>query len=159
MRPLIDENNLSFSKEKLIYYSQTTIYTRLLAAMGLFFFAIYSLTNKNTFIVFFLLLPIILFLVYKASKLLKKINEVQFRINSKGIQYKNEELIPWNNIENERVDTKFYGKSSTDFFIYYVIESSKVMKFDLNELNTDASELSIVLRIHRNRFKKENNII
>lgn len=158
MRPLIDVNNLSYSKEKLIYYSQTTIYAWLLAAIGLFFFAIYSLTNKNTFIVFFLLLPIILFLVYKASKLLKKINEVQFRINSKGIQYKNEELIPWNNIENERVDTKFYGRSSTDFFIYYIIEPSQVMQFDLNELNTDASELSIALTIHRNRFKKENNI-
>ena len=32
------------------------------------------------------------------------------------------------------------------------------MQFDLNELNTDASELSIALTIHRNRFKKENNI-
>ncbi|MCD9577428.1 hypothetical protein [Flavobacterium soyae] len=158
MRPLIDVNNLSYSKEKLIYYSQTTIYAWLLAAIGLFIFAIYSLTNKNTFIVFFLLLPIILFLVYKALKLLKKVNEVQFRINSKGIQYKNEELVPWNNIENERVDTKFYGRSSTDFFIYYIIEPSQVMQFDLNELNTDASELSIALTIHRNRFKKENNI-
>ena len=86
MRPLIDVNNLSYSKEKLIYYSQTTIYAWLLAAIGLFIFAIYSLTNKNTFIVFFLLLPIILFLVYKALKLLKKVNEVQFRINSKRIQ-------------------------------------------------------------------------
>lgn len=103
-------------------------------------------------------MPIILFLVYKALKLLKKVNEVQFRINSKGIQYKNEELVPWNNIENERVDTKFYGRSSTDFFIYYIIEPSQVMQFDLNELNTDASELSIALTIHRNRFKKENNI-
>ncbi|WP_406844365.1 hypothetical protein [Flavobacterium soyae] len=158
MRPLIDVNNLSYSKEKLIYYSQTTIYAWLLAAIGLFIFAIYSLTNKNTFIVFFLLLPIILFLVYKALKLLKKVNEVQFRINSKGIQYKNEELVPWNNIENERVDTKFYGRSSTDFFIYYIIKPSQVMQFDLNELNTDASELSIALTIHRNRFKKENNI-
>lgn len=52
MRPLIDVNNLSYSKEKLIYYSQTTIYAWLLAAIGLFIFAIYSLTNKNTFIVF-----------------------------------------------------------------------------------------------------------
>ncbi|PXY44254.1 hypothetical protein [Flavobacterium hydrophilum] len=156
MRPLIDANNLSHSKEKLIYYSQTTVFTWFLAAFGLLIFAIYSLTNKNGFIAFFLLLPVILFLTYHASKLLKRIDEVQFRINSKGIQYRNEELVSWCNIENERVDTKISGRSSTDFFIYYIIDQNKIIKYNISNLNIDREELQLTLKINRNRYPREN---
>ena len=117
MRPLIDVNNLSYSKEKLIYYSQTTIFTWFLSAIGLLIYTIYSLTIENGFIVSLLLLPIILFLIYRQLKLLKRINDVQFRINSKGIQYRNEELVSWSNIKNERVDTKISGRTQVISFI------------------------------------------
>ena len=127
-----------------------------LTAFGLLIFVIYSLTNKNGFIISFLLLPLILFLIYQASKLLKRINEVQFRINSKGIQYRNEELISWCNIENERVDTKTSGRSSVDFFIYYIIDQNKIIKYNIGRLNTDKEELQQTLKIHRNRYLKEN---
>ena len=158
MRPLIDANNLSYSKEKLIYYSQTTIFTCFLAAIGLLIYAIYSLTFENGFIASLLLLPIILFLIYRTLKLLKRIDEVQFRINSKGIQYRNEELVSWSNIKNERIDTKISGRTSTNYFIYYIIDQDQIIKCNIGNLNTDREELQQNITIHRNRYLRENNL-
>ncbi|MTH17296.1 hypothetical protein [Flavobacterium sp. LC2016-01] len=158
MRPFIDLNNLSYSKEKLIYYSQSIVYTWLFVALGLLIYAVYSLTNKETYMVSFLLLPIIALIIYKESKLLKRINEVQFRINSKGIQYRNEELVSWSNIKNERIETERSGRYTNYFFVYYIIDQDKFVKHDIGDLNTDVAELQHTLMIHRNRYLRENNI-
>ncbi len=158
MRPLIDVDNLSYSKEKLIYYSQTIIYTRFLIAFLFLIYAFYLLTLKDGHIGLLLIVPLIILLVYRPIKLMKKINEIQFRINSEGIQYRNEKLISWKNIENERVHTVKAGKSTTDFLIYYIIDQDKVINCDISDLNTDAEELRHTLKIHRNRYLRENNI-
>lgn len=162
MRPLIDANNLSYSQENLIYYTRTNILLRVLLMIGLVVAAIYYL-NQNLSIVSLILSGIFLFQIPYLIKEIKRIDEIQFRINSKGIQYRNLILVPWSNIENERVVTEYSGthenKDATYYFVYYIIDSGKVMKFNLAELSTDISELSITLRIHRNRFNKENNIV
>lgn len=159
MRPLIDANNLSYSAETLIYYTRTNILLRVLLLIGLLVAAIYYL-NQNLSIVSLILLGIFLFQIPFLIKEIKRIDEVQFRINSKGIQYRNLILVPWSNIENERVVTEYINtESSYDYFVYYIIDSGQIMKFDLSKLSTDINELSITLTIHRNRFKKENNIV
>ena len=163
MRPLIDANNLSYSAETLIYYTRTNILLRVLLLLGLLVAAIYYL-NQNLSIVSLILLGIFLFQIPFLIKEIKRIDEVQFRINSKGIQYRNLILVPWSNIENERVVNEYSGNTNKNedavcYFVYYIIDSGKVMKFDLAKLSTDISELSITLRIHRNRFNKENNIV
>lgn len=162
MRPLIDANNLSYSAETLIYYTRTNILLRVLLLIGLLVAAIYYL-NQNLSIVSLILLGVFLFQIPFLIKEIKRIDEVQFRINSKGIQYQNLILVPWSNIENERVVTEYShnhkNEDTTYYFVYYIIDSGKVMKFDLAKLSTDIDELSITLTIHRNRFKKENNIV
>ncbi|MBF4485525.1 MULTISPECIES: hypothetical protein [unclassified Flavobacterium] len=159
MRPLIDANNLNYSKETLIYYTRTNILLRILLLIGLAVAAIYYL-NQNLSTVSLLLSGIFLFQIPYLVKEIKRIDEIQFRINSKGIQYRNLILVPWSNIENERVVTEYVNsENSNDYFIYYIIDSGQVMKFDLSKLSTDISELSITLRIHRNRYKRENNIV
>lgn len=163
MRPIIDSNNLSYSEENLIYYTRTNILLRILLLIGLAVAAIYFV-NQDKSIISLVLGGIFLFQIPYLIKEIKRIDEVQFRINSKGIQYRNLILVPWSNIENERVVTEYSGNTNknedaTYYFVYYIIDSDKVMKFDLAKLSTDISELSITLRIHRNRFNKENNIV
>lgn len=163
MRPIIDSNNLSYSEENLIYYTRTNILLRILLLIGLVVAAIYFV-NQDKSIISLVLAGIFLFQIPYLIKEIKRIDEVQFRINSKGIQYRNLILVPWSNIENERVVTEYSGNTNKNedaiyYFVYYIIDSGKVMKIDLAKLSTDISELSITLRIHRNRFNKENNIV
>ena len=159
MRPLIDENNLSYSKEFLIYYSRSIILWKILLVVGAFVGFIYFYLQNELIVVAFLFF-LFIFQIPLLIKSMKRVDEIQFRINSKGIQYRNNSLIPWSNIENERavwIDNENRDDDKT-YFIYHIIEPSQIMKFDLAGLSTDASELSIALTIHRNRFKKENNI-
>jgi len=159
MRPLIDENNLSYSKEFLIYHTRGKILVRAVLVIGAFTGSIYFYMQNQLF-VFSALLFLFIFQIPLLIKSVKRIDEIQFRINSKGIQYRDNLLIPWNNIENERAFSEHngYKDDTTDYFIYYIIDPGQIMKFNLNELSTDVSELSIVLNVQRNRFKKENSI-
>src|SRR3954468_15484449 len=100
MRPIIDENNLSYSKEVLIYYTRTNILLRILLLIGLAIGVIYYL-NQNKSIISLLLAGIFLFQIPYLIKGIKRVDEIQFRINSEGIQYQNESLVPWSNIESE----------------------------------------------------------
>lgn len=156
MRPLIDENNLSYSKEVLIYYTRTNILLRILLLIGLAIGVIYYI-NQDKSIISLLLAGIFLFQIPYLIKGIKRINEVQFRINSNGIQYQNENIVPWSNIENERVVTEYKDHdNSNHYFIYYIIEPGQVMKFDLEGLNIGKGDLQIALTLQRNRYNTEN---
>ena len=159
MRPLIDENNLSYSKEFLIYHTRGKILERVIFTIGALIGFIYFYMENQLFI-FSALLCVFIFQIPLLIKSIKRIDEIQFRINSNGIQYRNDLLISWNNIENERtfLEHSGYKNDTKAYFIYYIIDPGQIMKFNLNELSTDVSELSIVLKVHRNRYNRENNI-
>ena len=159
MRPLIDENNLSYSKEFLIYPTRGKILERVIFTIGSLIGLIYCYIN-NQLIIASILFCFFIFQIPLLIKSIKRIDEVQFRINSKGIQYRNNLLISWNNIENERTFSKQNGhkKGTTEYFVYYIIDPGQIMKFNLSELSTDVSELSIVLKVQRSRYNSENNI-
>ncbi|MEL1254865.1 hypothetical protein AAEO57_13825 [Flavobacterium sp. DGU38] len=160
MRPLIDENNLSYSKEFLIYYTRSAIFGRIFLVVGALAGFIYFYMQNQLIVVAFSFF-LFIFQIPLLIKSIKGIDEIQFRINSKGIQYRNNSLIPWSNIENERavwIDNENRNDDTT-YFIYHIIEPSQIMKFNLAGFSTDVSELSIALTIHRNRFKRENDIL
>jgi hypothetical protein len=161
MRPIIDIDNLSYSKETLIYYTRTNILLRILLLIGLIAAIVYY-SKKDLFIIALLLAGIFFFQIPYLIKSLKRIDELQIRINAEGIQYRDETFISWSNIENERVVKEYRNKEDhdgTDYFIYYIIEPGQVMRFNIEELSTGASELQHTLTIHRNRFKRANNIL
>ena len=159
MRPIIDVNSLSHSKEIVIYFTRTNILLRILLLIGLAVGAIYYL-NDDKSIISLLLAGIFLYQIPYLIKSIKRINEVQFRINSNGIQYQNENIVPWSNIENERVVTEYKDHdNSNHYFIYYIIEPGQVMKFDLEGLNIGKGDLQLALTLQRNRYNRENNIL
>ncbi|TPG37865.1 hypothetical protein [Flavobacterium pectinovorum] len=158
MRSIIDANNLSYSKETLIYYSRSLISLWICVLIGFAIGAICALQIKNGYFLSLFLLVFIVFQGNEQFKLLKRINEVQFRINSKGIQYRDLPLVSWSNIENERIVTEGHRKSRRHFFVYYIISEDNKMKIDIEPLNVGIGDLEHTLTIHRNRFKRENNI-
>ncbi|SEO38736.1 hypothetical protein SAMN05444671_3310 [Flavobacterium sp. CF108] len=157
MRPFIDLNNLSYSKETLIYKTRANILIGILIVIVLFVWSISAL-KQNEFAIASIIFFISVFPIHYLIKSIKTIDEIQFRINSKGIQYKEQALVSWSNIENERVDIKPGNQRSSYYFVYHIIEPNQIMRFDISSLSTNFLELQHTLTIHRNRFKRENNI-
>lgn len=159
MRPFIDLNNLSYSKETLIYYSRSILILWICVLIAAFVGAICALQIQDGFIISLGLLAFIVFVGKEQLKILKRINEVQFRINSEGIQYRDLPLVSWSNIENERIVEEGRSKSKRYFFVYYIIDENNLMKVDIEQLNVGIGDLEHTLKIHRNRYKRENNIV
>ncbi len=119
--------------------------------------AIYCCMNNNYWIALLTAL-IFFFQIPYLTESIKRRNEIQFRINDKGIQYRDGMLESWDNIENERVtyeENIGIDKERTYYFIYYIIDSGQVMKFGIEELSIGISELEHYLKIHRGRFERE----
>lgn len=157
MRPIIDLNNLSYSKETLIYYTRGNILMRILIMAGLIAASIYCLID-NKYWIALLVIGVFLFQIPYLIKSIKRIDEIQFRINSKGIQYQDQMLEPWDNIENERVicvRSKNNDEGDDYFFIYYIKDSGQVMNFKMGNFSIGTSELEHCLYIHRGRFEHE----
>lgn len=158
MRSIIDKNNLNNSEETLIYYSRINIIWRAFILIVLTIVIIYSLQDKE-FIPVLVGTAIFLFQIYYLVKSIKRINEIQFRINAEGIQYKNLIPVSWHNIENERVVTEYTSdENNINYFTYNVIDSEKIMRFNIKKFNINKWELQKALTIHRDRFNKENNL-
>ncbi|WP_291145084.1 hypothetical protein [Flavobacterium sp. UBA7680] len=158
MRPFIDLNNLSYSKETLIYKTRANILIGILIVIALFVWIINAL-KQHEFVIASIIFLISLFPIRYLIKFIRTIDEIQFRINSKGIQYKEQAIVPWSNIENERVDIKRGNQRNSYYFVYHIIEPNQIMQFNISSLSTNFLELQHTLTIHRNRFKKENNIL
>ncbi|MFD1601863.1 hypothetical protein ACFSJW_17600 [Flavobacterium artemisiae] len=156
MRPIVDLNNLSYSKETKIYYSRTIILIRILILLLLAGTLIYYLI-ENDYLSLLIAGSIFLFQIPYLIKSIKRMNEIQFLINSIGIQYRGQMLEPWDNIENERIVNEYINNDQgyIDYLIYYIKDSGQVMKFDIREFGVGTRELKHALTIHRGRFENE----
>ncbi|WP_157505987.1 hypothetical protein [Flavobacterium chungangense] len=154
MRPIIDLNNLSYSKETKIYFTRMNILLRIVIMTALMGVSIYYFVD-NKFWVALLTAGIFLFQIPYLTESIKRINEIQFRINAKGIQYQDDMLESWDNIENERVESVYTDEGSDHYFVYFIKDSGQVMKFDIASLSIDSSELKHCLYIQRGRFENE----
>ncbi|MEO5777826.1 MAG: hypothetical protein ABIQ27_13050 [Flavobacterium sp.] len=157
MRPIIDTNNLFYSEETLVYTSRLMIVFRVFILVMGFGFSIYLLCSKDylSALIVFLLSC---FFTKEIISLMGEWNIVQLRINSRGIQIKNEPIIAWDKIENERVITvvinEKYDRSYEYHFAFYDTSQHKPMQFNAHKLNFSAQELLSSAQIHRGRFKK-----
>ena len=159
MRPIIDKNNPGNSEETLIYISKINIVWKICMLIATVIVFICNSECKEVILIL-LAFGIFLFQIYFLVKSIKRINEIQFRINSKGIQYKDLPLTPWNNIKNERAPTEHTSDdNSNKYFIYHIVDSDKVMRFNLRKFNISKGELQLALNRQRNSFNTENNIL
>ncbi|MCD0472150.1 hypothetical protein [Flavobacterium sp. JAS] len=144
----IYKDDLSVPKQTIIYYSKTSLIFVLIISLGMICIGLYFLWNGDY--VPSLLFFFGLYLTYDQIKKLRD-NEPQVIINDKGIKLKNEKLIPWNRIHNDKVFTKTSGKSSTNYLAF----NNELV--DIGELTIKFDELENLLHVYRVRFEKNNS--
>lgn len=143
----IFKDDISVPKETIIYYSRITILVLLILFLGISFLGTYLLFEKEYFGLVLLILG--LFLSFDQ---VKKLNDKapQITLNDKGIKLKNENLISWNRIYNDRVFNQSNGKSSTSYLAF------NDEKIAIDELAIKFNELENLLHVYRVRYEKNN---
>lgn len=160
MRPFIDLSNLDFNGDTLIYYSRLYVLISIVVLFALVIGSIYVLSIENGFIFSIILWFVVLFYGQKIFYRLQRMNEIQFKINSKGIQFRNENFITWDNIENARVISEKRGDEDiVYYFRYYIISENRVIQTEIEPLNISSNELALAIRIFTEKFNIEKNKI
>jgi len=156
MRPIVDLNNLSYSDETRVYYSRFNIICRFIIFIIIFIYCCYIFINES-FLFGILLLMVLLFLIKSSMKFIKERNVVLLRINSEGVSVRNDDLISWDEIENERIDEVRTGDYDVEHdFIFYDKKNNRQVKFRVEELNIGVHEIVKSFEIHRGRFNRRN---
>ncbi|MFY7739602.1 MAG: hypothetical protein ACOVQC_03710 [Flavobacterium sp.] len=157
MRPIIDLNNTWSSEETVVYVSRFEIIGGCFIQILILVLFYFSIINNNYIVSILLLIPTY-FLVKKIKKLFIERNEIQLIINSYGIKVKNEPIISWDNIENERIIRIGKRKNSRHDFLFYDKIQNKEMRFRTDILSFGFFELMKSAKIHRERFNRNNAI-
>lgn len=157
MRPGIDLNNLWYSEETLVYYSRSNTIFKVVVFL-LFILVGFYLLFVNLFIVSILLFIASGFLFQKNFHFLLEWDRIQLRVNSEDIQVKNKSLISWASIKNERITYVKVNRGRLSFFEFYDIELHKSYKFNADDFNFSPFELMKSVKIHRERFVRNNEI-
>ena len=90
-------------------------------------------------------------------KFIKERNVVLLRINSEGVSVRNDDLISWDEIENERIDEVRTGDYDIEHdFIFYDKKNNRQVKFRVEELSIGVHEIVKSFEIHRGRFNRRN---
>ncbi|MBA0883208.1 hypothetical protein GTZ96_005815 [Flavobacterium sp. BBQ-18] len=143
----IFKDDISVPRETIIFYSRITILVLLILFLGVSFLGTYLLVEKEYFGLILLIFG--LFLSFNQIKKLKD-KAPQIILNDKGIKLKNENLIPWSKIYNDRVFSQSNGKSSTN---YLAFNDEKIV---IDELSIKFNELENLLHVYRVRYENNN---
>lgn len=158
MRPFIDLSNLDYEGDTLIYYSRLYVLISIVVLFALVIGSIYVLNFENGFIFSIILWFIVLFYGQKIFYRLQRINEIQFKINAKGIQFRNEDFITWDNIENAKVISEKTGDDgNVYYFRYYISSENREIRTEIEPLNISSNELAVAIRIFTEKFNIEKN--
>ncbi|WP_304197447.1 hypothetical protein [Flavobacterium alvei] len=141
------KDDISVPKETIIYYSRKTILLMLVVFLGLGFFGVFLLFEKEYLGLLFLGIGI--YFSFDQAKKLRDKNP-QIVLNDKGIKLKNENLVSWNKIFNDRVFSESKGKSSTNYLAF------NAEKIAIDELTIEYEELENLLHVYRVRYEKYN---
>ena len=144
----IFKDDISVPKETIIYYSKNAIVFLLVLYTGASFLGAYILLEKEYFGI--ILLGFGLYLSYGQINKLRD-TAPQIVINDKGIKLKNEKLISWNRIYNDRVYSQSNGKSSTN---YLAFNDEKV---EIDDLSIKFDEFEKLLHVYRVRYENNNS--
>jgi hypothetical protein len=156
MRPIIDLNNLWYSEETLIYNSRFGVVFRIIILIAIYVYGSYLFYDKQ-YLFSLIVFALSYFLIKIIKDLIAEWNMVQLRINSEGIQIKNEPIISWYDIENEIIIEIIKDESIDYKFAFYDAKQHKPMLFEIDKLNLSHDELINSVKIHRERFNRKNN--
>ncbi|MDQ8012271.1 MAG: hypothetical protein REI96_07485 [Flavobacterium nitrogenifigens] len=142
------KDDISIPKETIIYHSKTALLFSLAFYVGIILLGIYFIYNEDYFGLLFLGLGI--YSIYIQIKKLRD-KRPQIIINAEGIKLKDEDLVSWENIKNERIFTKFRRYSSTNYFGF------NDKQIEIGELDIHFDNLENLLHVYRVRFENNNS--
>jgi hypothetical protein len=161
MRPIIDPDNLLHSEETRVYISRGTIGFRIFMLVLAFGFSLYLFCVKE-YLSALIVFAFSCFFIKEIKKLASEWEVVQMRINSHGIQIKDEPIVTWDKIENERIVTVVLdtsdGHSYQHDFAFYDANNHTTLQFSENKFNLSSQELLTSTKIHRQRFNNKKNL-
>ncbi|MRX67698.1 hypothetical protein SAMN06265349_10567 [Flavobacterium resistens] len=140
----IFKDDISVPKETVIFYSRIAILFLLVLSLVMNISGIYFLYEKEYLGLF--LLGVGVYLTYDNVKKLRD-KSPQIIINAEGIKLKDEKLVKWNNIRNDRVFTEIRGKNSTTYLAF------NHEKIDIGELDIKTQDLEKMLHVYRVRYE------
>lgn len=114
---------------------------------------VYPLVKQDYEIVLFCSIIAVFYFGYQTYEQYLVIDQLQLKLNSEGIQYRNEPLVSWDCIENCSFYAIQNNDTTIDYFKYYCTDSNRIMIFEINELNIGRQDLEMSVRIHKNRFE------
>lgn len=144
----IFNDDISVPKETIIFYSRNAVFILVGLYLSISFLGVYLLIDNEYFGLLFLVFG--LYFSYNHFKKLKD-KSPQIIINDNGIILKNENLISWNKINNDRVYSVSNGKSSTNYLAF----NDEIVSIE--GLSIKFKELENVLHVYRVRFEKNNS--
>jgi hypothetical protein len=158
MRPIIDFDNTWYSEETLVYKSRAEIVGGCVMQIVILFLFFLFLINNNYLFSIIVISPTY-FLVKRIKQLIIERDLVQFTINSNGIQIKNEPIITWDNIQNERIIRIGKHRNPRYDFVFYDSKENKKIQLTTNTLSFGAHEILKSAQINRERFNRKINPI
>lgn len=147
------QDDIFFPKELIIRFSVKTAILDILIWGSALGFGIYIYTDYKGAILLILLSSYLLFLGVR--NLINR--KVQILINNKGIQLKNELLISWKNIKDEKlVVERNYGKMKIRKKYLSFSAGNSNQYIQINALDISFEILENAIEIYRVRYEKEN---
>lgn len=143
----IFKDDISFPKETIIFYSKTSIIFSLITFIALSAVGIFLVYIKQYFGL--LLIAFGIYLIYDSLKKLLD-NKPQIVINAEGIQLKDDELVSWKDIHDDRAFRDLNRKNAKDYLAF------NDEMIEINELTIRLEELENLLNVYRVRY--ENNL-
>lgn len=144
----IYRDDISVPKETVISNSRITIIFLLFLYLGISVLGGYIVMDEKYFGLLFLG-----FGLYLSYQQIIKVSDKspQIVINDEGIRLKNENLISWNKIYNDRVYSESSGKGSNNYFVF------NDEKIEIDELSIEFEKLENLLHVYRIRYEKNNS--
>lgn len=140
----IFKDDISIPKETVIYYSKISILFLFVIYFGSILLGVYMIFEKEYWGLLFLGFGI--YLTYDQIKKLRDKNP-QIIINAEGIKLRDEKLIKWKNIRNDRVFIETRGKNSTTYLAF----NNEMI--DIGELDIKTKDLEKMLHVYRVRYE------
>lgn len=143
----IFKDDISIPKETHIFYSKTGLTINVIVFIVSIAVLLYYNALENIWLKVIAII-VVAYLIYDLGKKLLD-NEPQIIINDKGIKLKNEKIISWNRIHNDRVFTKSSGRNSTNYLTF------NGEMISIENLTVKFNELENLLHVYR--VRSENN--
>ncbi|MDI9311800.1 MAG: hypothetical protein QM535_16430 [Limnohabitans sp.] len=141
------------TEEVVVYNSVATLVFKVVFSLLFFICTIYIFQKDGNWIFGIIFLVLSLIFGRDTFVYFTNINKVQLTINVKGVQYKDNELVEWRFVKNERIKRKRSGKTNISSLVYYIENQDKIIELNLENVSISEEDLINLFAFFRDKSK------